>query len=168
MGNCMDISERMGRLSIPEPNSGCFLWMGAMTPTGYGRVRVKGPVVAQHSDAWLSKAAHRVAWEVENGAIPDGMSVLHRCDNRACVNPIHLYLGTQRDNMDDLVRRGRHRNTRKTHCQRGHQLSGENLYTYANKGRTARYCKACHAVTTAAYGARRRNQKAVAAAKRGL
>lgn len=89
--------------------------------------------------------AHRAAWEMAHGEPPPGdMYVLHKCDQPCCVNPSHLYLGTQLDNMRDSVRRGRAANTKKTHCKRGHPLSGDNLYSYMNKGMPARCCRACH------------------------
>ena len=82
------------------PN-GCWNWTATtVTRTGtvyYGRFSLNGKVVI----------AHRVAWELENGPIPEKMLVLHKCDNGLCVNPDHLFLGTQRDNMLDMYKKGR-------------------------------------------------------------
>lgn len=78
----------------------CWLWLGGRAPNGYGRFNL------EHAKP---VGAHRAAWMFEHGDIPDGMSVLHRCDNRPCVNPAHLYVGTQRDNLRDMVARGRYR-----------------------------------------------------------
>jgi hypothetical protein len=75
----------------------CWLWTGGGNIHGYGKLRLGNKHLA----------AHRVAWELTNGAIPDGLSVLHKCDVRACVRPEHLFLGTQQDNMRDCANKGR-------------------------------------------------------------
>ncbi len=77
--------------------TGCHVWMGNRDNGGYGRMSI-GPGV---------RAAHRIAWELANGPIPEGMLVLHTCDNPACCNPEHLKLGTQGENMRDRIKRGR-------------------------------------------------------------
>jgi len=70
---------------------------------------------------------HRVSWEIHNGPIPEGMSVLHKCDNTICTNPEHLYLGTQTQNMQDAWDRGRRKSPRevtadgKIYCKKGHE-----------------------------------------------
>ena len=82
---------------IPEPNSGCWLWMKDWGSRGYGQFEINGRM-------YLS---HRISYSTYVGPIPHGAHVLHKCDNPACVNPDHLYLGTHRENMRDMSRRGR-------------------------------------------------------------
>lgn len=84
-----------------EQGPGCWEWMaGRDSATGYGRIRI-GRAGSKH------QLAHRVSWELANGPIPDGLWVLHHCDNPPCVNPAHLYLGTTIDNNRDRDARGR-------------------------------------------------------------
>lgn len=80
-----------------DPNSGCWLWEKAVLPDGYGQCRVAGHPTR----------THRLAYMAFVGEIPVGLSVLHKCDTPACVNPSHLFVGTQRDNMIDAGRKGR-------------------------------------------------------------
>lgn len=84
--------------STPEPMSGCWLWCGAAQSKGYGLF---------HDDDKRLRSAHRGVWEAWKGPIPVGAHVLHSCDNPACVNPAHLFLGSNTDNMRDKVSKGR-------------------------------------------------------------
>lgn len=78
----------------------CREWQAFRNPLGYGMFRVE---IAQSM-----RLAHRVAWELFVGAIPDGLHALHRCDNPSCVNVAHLFLGTNADNVADKIAKGRH------------------------------------------------------------
>ena len=75
----------------------CWEWEGSRFRLGYGSIRVNDKI----------ESTHRIAWLLTNGEIKKGLHVLHKCDNRACCNPAHLYLGTHKDNMADMYSKGR-------------------------------------------------------------
>ena len=132
-----------------QKTEGCWLWTGCMRAGKfqYGRLRFPRRM----------ELAHRASWILAYGPIPPGdgfhgTCVLHRCDNPRCVRPDHLFLGTMKDNIHDMFRKGRgnvepaHRvvalkKRSATRCKYGHELSGDNLYMF--RGR--RSCRACHA-----------------------
>lgn len=85
-------------VSIME--SGCWEWEAYCNQWGYGQFGVNAKLML----------SHRFSWEFFNGKIPDGLCVLHKCDNPPCCNPTHLFLGTRNDNTQDMIRKGRKRN----------------------------------------------------------
>lgn len=96
------VDDFWAHVQIGEPSE-CWLWIGRRQPRGYGTLSIKGK----------NKLAHRHAYEMVNGSIPEGMNVCHSCDNQPCVNPAHLWIGTQKDNMHDCSVKGRMKGRRK-------------------------------------------------------
>lgn len=96
------LKDRLDAKVMPIPWSGCWIWTGATTSVSkpYGRIGAGG---------WHGKnlLAHRVSYELAFGPIPSGVLVCHRCDVSLCVNPEHLFLGTHKDNSDDMDSKGR-------------------------------------------------------------
>lgn len=125
--------EAAERLSAKLTSDGdCLIWRGYTLPKGYGLISYQGKPMQ----------THRLAWKLAFGEIPPEMHVLHTCDNPPCCNPEHLFLGTNQDNIDDKMRKGRHNNgmSERTHCIRNHEYTESNTY-YTPSG--ARQCKAC-------------------------
>lgn len=125
---------------IPEPNSGCWLWIAGCR-RGYGTMRINK----------RSYGSHQLSWMMKTGAdrVPEKMHVCHSCDVPACVNPDHLWLGTHTENIEDSMKKGRrarkpgflHRNSIKTHCPQGHAYEGDNLVIWSGKYRKCRICQ---------------------------
>lgn len=90
-------AERFEDKYIPEPNSGCWIWIGAVDERGYARMFYEGR---------NAKASH-VSWFLNNATPIGGNYLCHRCDNPCCVNPNHLFLGTGKDNAMDMAKKGR-------------------------------------------------------------
>ena len=141
---CMDITERLWGHMVRADN-GCLEWTRCTNTDGYGQIKVNGKVIK----------THRLAWTLANGPIPDGLNVLHHCDNPPCgeTEPSeeypegHLFLGTVAMNVADRVAKGRTRtgmgrhNAAKTHCPQRHEYTEAN--TYVNPTSGGRGCRAC-------------------------
>jgi hypothetical protein len=124
----------------------CWLWQGGLgsTGTGYGRVNI----------ARRSRPATQIAWEIENGLpFPPGMNACHSCDNSRCVNPAHIWPGSQADNVHDAMQKGRFPwRPRQAFCKKGHALTPDNRQPTKDGSR----CLTCHRDTNREYQRRRR------------
>ena len=98
----MNPEERIKRAVFVDGNE-CWNWKLSKDRVGYGRLKIQ----LGTREKFRFSSVHRYAYEVFVGPIPSGMNVLHRCDNRACCNPSHLFIGSQKDNMQDMHAKGR-------------------------------------------------------------
>lgn len=132
--------EYIEKRSEPCPTTGCWLWTGQVCKNGYGQYRLTS------KGKWHK--AHRESLKAFKNLNIDGLGALHICDNKACVNPDHLYAGTQKDNVRDMLVRGRHKNgsEKHTHCKNGHELTDDNRL-----GSLKKDCKICHKHRQAKY-----------------
>ena len=139
-----EMKKRIERHIVRLPESGCWIWIGNATHDGYGRMMVLDEHGKQHP-----MRAHRVSYAANNGPFKKSQVVRHNCDVPFCVNPHHLSLGTQQDNLSDMRARKRDNgignyNKLKTYCDSGHPLFGDNLRIEGR--REARRCKACESI----------------------
>lgn len=134
-------------------SDGCWMWTTGKNRSGYGMFKA-------NKKMFISS---RLSYQLQNGEIPKGMFVCHKCDNPSCVNPDYLFLGTPQDNVDDMIAKGRQairlgtkKSVRKTHCKRGHELTSENTYTHP-KYPNGRQCKVCQNIRIKALLAKKRD-----------
>lgn len=128
------------------PTGFCWIWTGTKSGEGYGKFKPH----SGRSSHW----AHRYAYELLVGAIPEGMHLDHLCRNRACVNPDHI----EPVSMAENIRRGfspSARNGRKTHCKRGHEFTPENTWVVYRGSWEERRCRACQRLWLAKYRAKK-------------
>ena len=114
---------------VEKSDAGCWEWRGSLMKNGYASFVHDSP---------RKVLAHRYSWMLHNGPIPAGLLICHHCDNRRCVRPDHLFLGTTLDNMRDMIAKGRSGSGHArhwTHCVRGHEFTPENTKVRYNKRR---------------------------------
>jgi hypothetical protein len=129
------VPANIWNLIIPEPNSGCWFWLGGTTGrTDYGRVRLRGG--GKH-------LAHRVVFTLLGGSLTAALELDHKCRNTRCVNPSHLEAVTHQVNVLRGTGLAAQR-ARQRFCKHGHELAGDNVEYYERRpGRQMRRCRAC-------------------------
>jgi len=136
---------------------GCWEWQGCLNRDRYGITDLRS--IAK------TRLAHRISYIIHKGKFDESLKVLHRCDNPPCVNPAHLFLGTDADNVEDMVNKGRNFSIFKkgTHCKKGHLFTEGNTYVKPNGKRT---CRTCTNQTKRIYNKQRRLKCKVATVAR--
>lgn len=132
-----EISARFAEKVRVNPLTGCWIWRAYSTKTGYAQFQAPDLNTGESRLQY----AHRVAYESIHGPVPEGFELDHLCARRNCVNPAHLEPVTRKENLmrGDTLPAAR---AAQTHCQRGHELSGDNVYTNPSQGsRTCRICR---------------------------
>jgi hypothetical protein len=119
------------KYEVMMDDRGCWEWTANRLPWGYGRIFKDGEL----------KLAHRASYELHTGSIPNNMLVCHTCDNPSCVNPKHLFLGTDSDNTKDMILKGRNKNLRKTKCIKGHEFTDRNTKIRKTGARRCLLCQ---------------------------
>lgn len=133
----MEMSEKdekrfWAKVSLPDPETGCMEWLASLRGSGYGQFVIRKPRIVQ---------AHRFAYELLVGPIPEGLVIDHLCRNKACVRPDHLEPVTHRVNILRGVGPSAW-HARKTHCPQGHEYNTENTHRRASGARDCRKCGA--------------------------
>lgn len=132
-----DLKTRFfNKVNIIDDSKSCWEWTASRDKDGYGRIGVNGKV----------QRAHRVCWEMHNGPIPDGLVVMHRCDNEPCVRPDHLRLGTAQENNDDKEKKNRQVRGENNGMRKLSEPEIIEIRELADKGRTHKEIAALFAV----------------------
>lgn len=132
----MHVLDKFWARVSPEPNTGCWLWMGQSNGRGYGRLHL-------HDHQLV--LAHRFSWEIHKGLVPDGLELDHLCKVKICVNPDHLEPVTHEENI--ARGNGGWMQRAQTECVNGHEFTAENTYNYLSKrGISKRQCKECNRI----------------------
>lgn len=132
----MDLTQKqrknfLSKIDVSNP-SGCWVWTGSKVGIGYGKVNLCDK----------DYRAHRISYLMYLGPIPDGKLVCHSCDNPSCVRPDHLFIGSAKENTQDMLSKKRNNNgwAKRTHCKSGHEFNLKNT-RYTKKQRICRVCQ---------------------------